>query len=615
MLKVKFDPWSTTYKRPFGAAACDTTVQFAVEVEGPSLLLAMLVIYQEGDTAKRKIPLEESSGGFYIGSFNTGFKKGLYFYYFVFVTEEEDVLFAGKSKDSRKLVLQDGSDQFVPYQLTCYEETDKAPEWYQEAICYQIFPDRFFNDQPDGMPLAKKKNSFLYMDTADDPFYVRNGNNKVARWDFYGGNLSGILAKLDYLKELGINLIYLNPVFEARSNHRYDTADFMHVDPMLGTDEDFKHFIEVMHDNGIRVILDGVFNHVGQTSRYFNKDGSYDTLGAYQSKNSPYYPWFKFKNYPTEYQSWWGVIDLPEVDKENPDYQQFIYGEKDSVIEKWTRLGVDGWRLDVADELPDFFIEGIRQRLNQFPERVLIGEVWEDASNKVSYDERRKYILGDELHGVMNYPLKESILQLVNGGATPEQFAERGMTLRENYPKDIFFNNLNHLGTHDTERIFTLLGEDVRKLRLAVALLFCMPGIPCIYYGDEVGLTGGKDPDNRKFYPWGRENMEVLQVYREWLDLRQKAPILAAGEVYFGYSDHVLAVLRVSGEEFVALTVNLADETCSMVWRELNFMRPLPKKVWQRLKDEPTRNLPGRELSFERFSTAVDAGKVLWTNS
>lgn len=604
MLKVKYNPWLDEYKTPFGAVLIDSKVSFSINVEAPHVENVTLVLIRDNEE-QEKILMRRSAGNRFHADFQTEHTKGIYFYWFQVTQLEDDLhklFFVGRKKEDITPAVSDSRDCVIPYQLTCYEEKDVAPEWYRKGICYQIFPDRFFNAQPDGMPLARKKNSFLYMDTTDTPYYIKDSEGNVVRWDFYGGNLQGILEKIEYLKDLGVDTIYLNPIFEACSNHRYDTADYMHVDPMLGSDDFFKIFLDKLHEEGFHVILDGVFNHVGKNSRYFNMDNSYDSIGAYESTHSPYYSWFNFTHFPDEYASWWGVKDLPEVNKDDPSYQEFIYGGKDSVIDKWTALGADGWRLDVADELPDYFIEGIRQRLDNYPNRVLIGEVWEDASNKISYDQRRQYILGNSLYGVMNYPVKNGIIQLVNQEKQPQLIAEELMTLRENYPKNIFFNNLNNLGTHDTERIFTLLDEDMDKLKLAVAMLFCMPGIPCVYYGDEAGLTGGKDPDNRRFYPWGEENQEVMEVYREWIQLRKSDETLTEGELYLGYTDQLFVIVRGEETDFSALCLNISDETALLEWKTLHFSRPLPPLIQKKLDNELEQSVAAQNYYYEHFS-------------
>ena len=273
-------------------------------------------------------------------------------------------------------------------------------------------------------------------------------------------------------------------------------------------------------------------------SRYFNARGHYDELGAHQSKDSPYYEWFNFSEWPDRYSSWWGIYTLPETNEMNEKYLDYIVDSEDSVIRRWLRLGASGWRLDVADELPDEFIERLAAAARrEKPDAMVIGEVWEDASNKVSYSRRRRYFQGGELDSVMNYPLRDGILAFLNGDAA-ENFAEKMECLRENYPREVFYNLMNIIGTHDTARALTVLGSRPelwnadkntqaytvlvgdarerakRRLKMAAVIQFCMPGSPTIYYGDEAGMQGYGDPLNRRTFPWGHEDEELLYFYR-----------------------------------------------------------------------------------------------------
>ena len=332
----------------------------------------------------------------------------------------------------------------------------------------------------------------------------------------------------------------------------------------------------------MRVVLDGVFNHTGYDSRYFNGRGRYDSLGAHQSKDSPYCPWYEFSEWPDQYGSWWGIYTLPQVNECNPDYQSFIFRDADSVVRRWLRLGASGWRLDVADELPDDFIAGLNAAAKQEkPDALVIGEVWEDASNKIAYSERRRYFGGGELDSVMNYPLRDAILAYLNGG-TAEHFAETMETLRENYPRDVFYNLMNIIGTHDTARALTVLGvrsEDwkksrderahyelppdrletaKRRLRLAAVIQFTMPGSPTIYYGDEAGRQGFEDPFNRRTYPWGAEDREILAFYRRLCEVRADSETLIRGELRFdtGENDALLRYERTLGRSRIIVLVN-----------------------------------------------------------
>lgn len=588
---IRFNPWKKNYKQPFGAAQVNSLVRLSIEVIAQEIAAVTLVIHKDFEETTF-IPMEKHEGDFYSYEYFLNQGPGLYYYHFEVELhidgQRQKVLFGANQEGGEGQIQQLQSDVW-DFQLTCYAQDDAAPQWYQEGIFYQIFPDRFYNANPSGLLNQRKKNSFVYGTLEDEPLYIKNEKGEILRWDFFGGNLKGIQAKIPYLKELGVTGLYLNPIFEAASNHRYDTADFLAIDPMLGTEADFIALVEALHRNDMRIILDGVFSHVGQNSRYFNVDGRYgDDQGAYRNIRSPYYSWFQFINYPETYRSWWGIADLPTIDKTNRSFQTFIYGGEDSVISKWTRLGVDGWRLDVADELPEEFIRGIRENLNQFSDKVLIGEVWEDASNKISYKERRNYILGNQLHGVMNYPLREGVIALLTSQASPEKIARSFTRLYENYPKDIFLNNFNNIGTHDTERIFSVLDEQIKKMDLAIGLLFLFPGVPCIYYGDEVGLTGGKDPENRKFYPWNREDRTIYDLYKKWITIRQTTPTVIDGELAFFYTDQLFGLLRCQQDQYVALVLNPTSIPC-VVSETLTFLteeNKVTNEIGQRLANQ-----------------------------
>lgn len=556
---IRFNPWKSRYKTPFGAVLVNSLVRLSIEVIAEQAEAVTLVIHKDFNETQR-VKMEKIGKEFYTYEYFLNQGPGLYFYHFevqLRVEEQIETFFFGASPDGGEGKVQTAESSVWDFQLTCYAQEEVTPDWYREGIFYQIFPDRFYNGNSSGVVNHGKKNSFIYATEEDDPLYIKNEKGEILRWDFFGGNLKGIQAKIPYLKELGVTGLYLNPIFEAASNHRYDTADFLAIDSVLGSEADFKGLLTALHENDMRLILDGVFSHVGQNSHYFNKDGRYGAKkGAYRDIRSPYYSWFQFINYPETYQSWWGITDLPTIDKTNVSYQAFIYGGKESVISKWTQMGVDGWRLDVADELPEAFISGIRQNLNQYAEKVLIGEVWEDASNKISYKERRNYILGNQLHGVMNYPLRDAIIALLTNQATSEKVAKSLTRLYENYPKEVFFNNFNNVSTHDTERILTVLNNHTKKLDLAIGLLFVFSGVPCIYYGDELGLTGGKDPENRKFHPWERGNRSVYALFKKWITLRKEHQLLLTGDLSFFYTTSLFGVLRREGEHYVALLLN-----------------------------------------------------------
>lgn len=580
MTHIYFNPWLERYKQPFGAVQEGTMVNIWLSVPEHEKTTVYLVVRKEGSSSGQKIFVMEpaSEDRFH---FHTTMDQGwgLYFYYFKIVHESEGyetIQYYGFNGQGGEGQIYGSERDVVPYQLTCYQKSEIAPKWYRNAVFYQIFPDRFANGNPDRKINQPKKNSFIYGTEADDPYYIRNHDNEIVRWDFFGGNFKGIQEKIPYLQELGITALYLNPIFEASSNHRYDTNDYFEVDGVLGTEEDFRNLIAALHTAGIAVILDGVFSHVGKDSRYFNISGFYgEESGAARDRNSPYYDWFTFNHYPNDYKSWWGVADLPEVRKENPNYQEFIYGDFDSVLSKWTSMGVDGWRLDVADELTDDFIAGIRKNLLAYQEKILIGEVWEDASNKVAYDTRRKYVFGDHLQGVMNYPLRQQILDLLQHSRSLKEICEEMIRYQENYPIDFYYNQLNNIGTHDTERILTMLDGSVEALDQAWGLMFMMPGIPCIYYGDEAGLTGGKDPENRKFFPWQSIDPRLFKSCQKWVERRKKYDVLKQGHFFPFYSQvqQIFGIIRYSEDSYVIYAINLSDQEQELKVSELSSPR------------------------------------------
>jgi 4-alpha-glucanotransferase len=450
------------------------------------------------------------------------------------------------------------------FQLTCYVPRAHKPRWWQEGRVYQIFPDRFKRDEQwrtrcgrAGL-LHNAGPTRKYVEEWDTkPTYERDGEGRITAWDFYGGSLQGIRQELPRLAAEGYSVIYLNPIFEAASNHRYDTGDYLRIDPLLGDAEDFEMLCDDARELGMHVMLDGVFNHCGSDSRYFNQLGNYPAPGAWRAARegaaSEYAGWFELKEDGT-YACWWGVEDLPDFDLNNAAYQEFITGPG-GVIETWTKAGAAGWRLDVADELTDEFIVKIKDRLLATDhDAVLLGEVWEDASHKVAYGKMRSYFEGEELDGVMNYPLRDAILGFMLGDVRAEAAAEDLMALYENYPHDALYESLNLLGSHDRMRVFTLLGgapdpsvmsEEARasfelsdgarglaKGRLWCASLLQMlaPGVPSVYYGDDAGVEGYADPYNRATYPWGHEDVDVRTMVRNVLDLRRSSNVFVDGD-------------------------------------------------------------------------------------
>ncbi|WP_027107975.1 glycoside hydrolase family 13 protein [Lacticigenium naphthae] len=558
---IPFHSWRTAYKNPFGAISYGESVK--LNFLGSFYRQVTLVIHKDfGSSYEIEMNKEDER-------FTTDFKPqddaGLYFYHFRVLTQEGDTIFYGNNSEAigGKGAWIYELEDIREYQLTVYKKSDPAPNWYRKGVAYHIFVERFNNGNEEGKIMNPKKNSFLYASPEDLPYYIKNKNGDIVRWEFYGGNLLGIIKKLSYLDKLGISILYLSPIFEARSNHKYDTGDYFQVDPMFGTEEDFKRLVTEAGKRNIHIILDGVFNHTGADSRYFNAFGSYEEVGAYQSKDSAYANWYTFNNFPDSYNSWWGIKDLPALNTEVEEVKSFIYKSPDSVVRYWTRMGIGGWRLDVADELSDTFLFGMRQALEEealFPP-VLIGEVWEDASNKIAYGKRRHYIEGDVLHGTMNYPFRSLIIHYLNQKQTPYEVAKQFTHFAENYPKDILLNNLNNIGSHDTARIATSLGMQKEKIELAFVLLFTLPGVPCIYYGDEVGLEGAQDPDNRRMYPWGKEDKNLLAHVKKLTSLRNSLESLQKGTFYPFSMANIFGFVRyISDGEWAIMLFNETNE-------------------------------------------------------
>ena len=566
-----FDPRDLNFKNPYGAVPSGTVVCFTLRPPraGGFSRGRLTARFESRNNEEQIIPLPwvDSQLGVdqFRGTLDVGTYVGLVWYSFVL-----------EGLDGRRAELG-------PYQLTVYQGEEAVPTWFGEGMTYQIFPDRFCRSRiPDPTGLVGGRT--VHQNWEDEPVYRPDEHGEIRNRDFFGGDFQGVISKLDELKELGVETLYFNPIFEAAENHRYGTADYDRIDPMLGCNEDFSRLCEEAHRRGMRVMLDGVFNHTGFVSRYFNGDGFYPDVGACQSWDSPYRSWFQFIRWPDQYESWWGIYSLPAVNESDPSYRRFIFGDEDSVVRRWLRAGADGWRLDVADELPDDFVSGIHAAARaEKPSAVVIGEVWEDGSTKVAYGVRRKHILGGHCDGLMNYPLRSAILSYFSGGKA-EDFVSGMETIRENYPPFAFYSAMNSLGTHDTPRILTLLGaggerrdqsRDWRanfrlegdalrlakeRLRAAALLLFCFPGSPTVYYGDEAGMEGFEDPFNRRTYPWGHEDQELLAWFKQLGALRKTHPALRRGTIrYVAAEGPLLAFARADDGEEILCVCNAGD--------------------------------------------------------
>ncbi len=511
---IHFNSRKSFYKTPFGAVKKNSDIILKIKVsdEKPVASAFLCLSMNDNELIKVEGKFEDSQNGESLFSFTLlADHIGLFFYHFEVVFDDDEI------------------EKTPSNQLTVYTENFESPDWLKNGLMYQIFPDRFSKSELYHSP-QQDKTYVLRTDWGGVPNDAPDQNGIVQNNDFFGGNLRGIIEKLGYLEDLGVTVIYLNPIFEAYSNHRYDTADYKKIDPMLGTEADFRELCLKASEKGIRIILDGVFNHTGSDSRYFNKKGRYPELGAYQSKNSPYYNWYRFIDFPEKYESWWGIDTLPGVNETEPSFLDYMIRSDHSVIKHWLRCGASGYRLDVADELPDEFLEALRNAVKDVkPDAAIIGEVWEDASNKIAYGQRRKYFIGDQLDTVMNYPLKNAIIDYLvhsKSGPAMELLVD---SLWENYPPPAFRSLMNILGTHDTYRIFTVLSEDSwnddytrQRLFLAMLLTSFMPGIPCIYYGDEIGMKGGRDPFNRMCFEPELGDQLILRFFRRLFAFRKK---------------------------------------------------------------------------------------------
>lgn len=528
-IRVIHDSQNVKYRKPFGAIEAGQNIELSIDIN-KSLLVAVEVINFDG--SKFNIGMEKrylNNGKFrYTAQINTSDSFGILEYYFIII-DGYNRIYYGNNDQHLGGIGQMYNYNPVPYQITVYEKSN-VPDWYKEGVIYQILIDRFCNGNDDNKINSPKRNSFIYGRWDDDPMYIKDNYGRIIRWDFFGGNIKGIIKKLDYIKYIGANILCLSPIFKSASYHKYDAGNYEVIDEMFGTEEEFKELCSEAEKRGMKIIIDSVFSYTSSDSAYFNKLGNYNNIGAYQSPNSKYYEWYKFITYPYRYESWWGIDTRPNLNTMNDDYINYVIKGEKSIVNKWTSLGVSGWRLNVTDELPDEFIETFRDKIKSIDSNsVILGEVWEDASNKVSYSKRRKYLYGRELDSVTNYPLRENLINFIKGYIKSDVLKKKIMCIYENYPKENFYGNMNIIGTHDTERILTVLDGHIELLKLMVVIQVTIPGVPLIYYGDEAGLLGGSDPENRKSYPWGNENKDIMEFYHKLIDLRNTEMCLRRG--------------------------------------------------------------------------------------
>lgn len=568
-LELEHDPKAPDCRAPFGAVCAGEKLRLGFRVLGGQVKSAELVLF--GDELRREYAMERETDGFFAQIALPDAPAALWYLFKIESASGTQYL----CPDDSGLYGRLSAHEQGGFRLTVYKPGFDTPAWFRRSVMYQIFPDRFAFSEDGTAQRGIDYHRALGQTpelhgSIDEPvrWQAREFERDYSPDDFYGGTFKGIESRLDYLKALGVSVIYLNPIVEARSNHRYDTANYLRPDPILGTEEDFESLCRSAKERGIGIMLDGVFSHTGADSVYFNRNGAYPGLGACQGRESACYGWYDFRSFPDDYRCWWGFRDLPEVNENDPHWQDFVISGENSVVKTWLRRGACGWRLDVADELPDNVLALIRDAAKQEkPDAPILGEVWEDAVIKESYGGRRNYALGYSLDSVMNYPFRQAAIDFARGRMDAYVLRDFLIGQQMNYPKPMYYALMNLLGSHDVERLCTALSSDIvlkelprnrqleveytqemlargRELsKLCAALQFVIPGVPSVYYGDEQGMTGVRDPFNRQ--PFKEQDGELCAYYQELAALRNSTPILSTGKAEFlAAGADVLLVLR-----------------------------------------------------------------------
>lgn len=599
-LSLHHDTRAAADKAPFGAVTAGTKVAFGLDalagVERATLVVELrrlegnqeVIDYSETD----RIPLSRKDMGEHsrwAASYDFP-KPGVYGYWFEVVIGGRTYVYGNNAAPvywTRERGANGlGAVSAMPrdrsaihrFRQTVYAPDFRVPGWAQDAVYYYIFPERFRNGDPANDRLAgfgAAAEVEHHANWTDKPYRPGSGDGSDRRYsnDFFGGDLRGITDKLDYIAGLGANTIYMTPIFAAASNHKYDTGDYTRIDPAFGSNDDFRRLTAEASRRGIRVVVDASFNHTGRNSIYFDRYAQHPGIGALEGgvvrRDSPYAGWYQLDGSKADpddrYAGWTGAKDLPELNEMAPSFRQFTFGAPDSVTRQWLQRGASGWRMDVAPWVPDAFWREWRTTVKTTdPEAVTIAETWFDAS---------KYFLGDTFDGTMNYIFRNTAIDIASGGNAAANYRNIELT-REMYPPQAMRASMNLLSTHDTARTLWLLGdrgndaartaEAKRRYRLALFMQMTWPGAPTIFYGDEVGLTGGEDPDNRGTYPWadqgGRPDQTMLADVRRLITLRRANPLLARGTLGAPLyaDDNVVVVPRQLDGTYAIVAINNA---------------------------------------------------------
>ncbi len=577
-----------------GAFLCGDVIELCVEVPRRLGVIGVVLRIAKDGSPDRDIELvrsrEDTVTDIFSASVDTGElcldeSCGLFYYEFLFL-RGLDTLFGG-TVNNRDVLL--GERPHGRFRLLVSKHDYSTPRSFGRGVMYQIFTDRFFRgngEKAKNIPVREDARLIEDWDGGAPEFPAYPGA-PLKNNTFFGGTLWGVAEKLDYLSSLGVTYIYLCPIFEAYSNHKYDTGDYTKIDEMFGGDEAFDNLVKKARERGIGIILDGVFNHTGDDSLYFNKYRKYGGGGAYNDPSSPYVSWYKFRSHPDDYESWWGIDILPKLNHKNEACRRYFTGDG-GIIEKYIKRGIAGWRLDVADELSNDFLCELRQSAKSASDgdAVIIGEVWENAADKVAYGQRRRYFLGDQLDSVMNYPLKNAIVSFCLWG-DGEMLYNTLTEIYASYPRCVSDKLMNLLGTHDTERILTVLGREednagvpnstlarlrlcederacgIKLLKIAAAIQYTAYGIPSVFYGDEVGLEGYGDPFCRMPMPWndieGTYRSEILDYYRMLGKLRREEAFDGGDFRILSHTESAIAYVREKNSSRILVIANRGE--------------------------------------------------------